>query len=399
MENKGFTKTKTLTTFEQPQIKKAKVHLAYLDGLRGLAALYVVLHHALLQINGASGQSIVENADGEPTLVKLLAFMFRHGRLAVDLFIVISGFCLMLPVTRFNGKLKTSVSEFYFKRARRILPPYFLAMGLSLFLIITIIGAETGTHWDVSIPVSKMDVLTHILLLQDIFSETSLKINHAFWSISVEWRIYFLFPVIVYFWRKIGGISTSALAVISSILLYFALVPLQAVGLSPITISANYLGLFTLGALAADFAFTEQTNLIRIREKLPLKVLLFLAPVAILGINKYGMATYFHGSVVLIDLIMGLFAASLLIAIASGKVNVLNKFLSWKPVVFVGTFAYSLYLIHAPLLQVFSQYVINPLHTGTLHSALLFIFVATPLVTLGSYLFYLVAERPFMKQS
>ena len=183
-------------------------HLDYLDSLRALAALYVIVQHALLHTQLTKMKL--------PWLQQLLVDSFSFGHYAVDLFIVLSGFCLMLPVVKNNGRLRTGALQFFKKRARRILPPYYLAMAASLVLIFAIIGQKTGTHWDESIPVGGKDIFTHLFLIQDLFHDTSSTINHAFWSISVEWRIYFLFPLLVLAWERFGPILTSLFAVIVS---------------------------------------------------------------------------------------------------------------------------------------------------------------------------------------
>jgi peptidoglycan/LPS O-acetylase OafA/YrhL len=116
------------------------------------------------------------------------------AREAVALFIVLSGFCLMLPVVRHGAEIQGGAWQFFKRRARRILPPYYFALAISLLLIWTVIGQKTNTHWDASLPADGKAIWTHLLLLQDVFQDTSARINHVMWSISVEWRIYFLFP-------------------------------------------------------------------------------------------------------------------------------------------------------------------------------------------------------------
>jgi peptidoglycan/LPS O-acetylase OafA/YrhL len=93
---------------------------------------------------------------------------------------VLSGFCLALPVVRGDGFVRGGAVQFFQKRARRILPPYFLALVFSLLLIRLAIGRKTGMHWDNSLPVTEKAVITHLLLIQDLFRDTSAKINHAF---------------------------------------------------------------------------------------------------------------------------------------------------------------------------------------------------------------------------
>ena len=98
----------------------AHQHIAYLDGVRALAALWVMFSHACFITLGSTPAS-----SGLPGL------LVNYGRLAVDVFIVLSGHRLMLPVTR-KGRLAGGTLDFYRRRARRILPPYFAAVILAV---------------------------------------------------------------------------------------------------------------------------------------------------------------------------------------------------------------------------------------------------------------------------
>src|SRR4051812_16368916 len=103
-----------------------RVRLAYLDGLRALAASYVVGFHAVLGFGG-----------GELTgLWRGLRRAFAFGHEAVAVFIVLSGYCLMLPVIRNQQSPSTvALGAFVRRRAFRILPPYFAALAYSLLLM------------------------------------------------------------------------------------------------------------------------------------------------------------------------------------------------------------------------------------------------------------------------
>src|SRR3954471_10178830 len=94
--------------------------LAGLDGLRGLAALFVVVNHIFLR--AFPGYPV----DRAP----FWAAWFIYGRFAVVVFIVLSGFSLALSPARLGWRLD-SVSRFARRRARRILPPYWAALGFS----------------------------------------------------------------------------------------------------------------------------------------------------------------------------------------------------------------------------------------------------------------------------
>src|SRR5689334_14181642 len=106
----------------------AQAHLDYLDGLRALAALFVLFCHAL-----QSPWPYIYSRYPPPALHLFTGWLY-HGHFAVDVFIVLSGFCLMLPVVRGDGTLRGGAKRFFRRRARRILPTYYGALAFSLIL-------------------------------------------------------------------------------------------------------------------------------------------------------------------------------------------------------------------------------------------------------------------------
>ncbi len=362
-----------------------QIHLGYLDGMRALAALFVLIHHSFLQAWPIGYHKFPHG------ITALVLGWLIYGHFAVDAFIVLSGFCLMLPVVRGDGTLRGGAFFFLKKRAHRILPTYYIALGFSLSLIWLFIGQQTGTHWDISVPVTTRGILTHLLLLQDIFPQTATQINHAYWSISVEWKIYFFFPLLVFAWRRFGGLPTTLVTVLLSIVAYKVLKDTRFSGLT-----SQYLGLFTMGLLGATIAFSSQPVWSRWRSKFSwhaVAAALLLVLCAICA--KFGFTNVLY-HIGYVDILTGIAVMSLLVAAAQPGPNRLHRCLSWKPLAFVGTFAYSIYLIHAPLLQVVTQYLCQPLHLEPLATFLVLALLAAPLIVGFSYLFFLVAERPFL---
>lgn len=380
----------------QKNLPAKKVHLRYLDSLRGLAALTVVVHHALLQFDFSGAQLGASQ--------KWLLFAFQNGHYPVNFFIVLSGYCLMLPVLKSNYTLPGGALQFFKKRARRILPPYYFAMLLSLLLIALFVGTKTGTHWDVSIPVTKAGVVTHLLLLQDIFIETGANINHAFWSISVEWRIYFTFPVLLLLWRTVGPGRTVAAVAATVVALLGALKYLHraypSINNTPNGIDPHYLLLFALGMLGADIAFSNNSFAKHWKGWQWGAGLVLLTAAIVASANlpvRYAKVPWQF-----IDVLAGLWGVCLLLVCnavqhsAAGRHETAKAVMSWKPLVAVGTFGYSLYLVHAPLLQVVSQYVLGPLHLPAFTGFVLLATAGPGVIVLFAYVFFQVCERPFM---
>lgn len=344
-------------------------HLQALDGVRGAAAFYVLVHHAWLQAG--------------------LGF-YLFGHFAVGLFITLSGFCLMLPVVQSGGELRGGAKGFFARRARRILPPYYAAVLLSLG-IGYLITQFPGGHPAEILP-SPQSVLAHLLLLQDALPGWLFSVNGALWTISVEWRIYFLFPLIVRGWGYIGAWSTTLVTVFASVALFLLLRETE-LNVAMHGISPQFLGLFVMGTLAAGIAFSSDPKLQKTRESPWVLPLFLVLTLALLVLAKTRPWTVHYT-----DYIVGIWASCLLILVTTRPAGTLARLFSWKPLVFVGTFAYSLYLTHVPLLRVFWLRGVVPLTDSNLKAFLLLLIFAVPLTLLAAYGFFCLCERPLLRR-
>jgi peptidoglycan/LPS O-acetylase OafA/YrhL len=375
------------TSVQPPQ---PRLHLGYIDGMRALAALYVVVGHMRLAVWPAEYRHYPTGIDA------LVTGWTSFGHLSVSAFIVISGFCLALPVAR-TGNLRGGARTFFLRRAKRILPPYYFALALSVALILTLIGERTGNNWDGALPLDLPSVLAHVTLLQDVFYPG--KINGPMWSTAVEWHIYFLFPLMVICWFRFGLLLTTALALVLSAIAYAGLLhtwfgSINAYGVA--AIAPQYVGLFALGALAAHVAFSGKPVYSYIRDRFPwgFFALASFALVVLYLITWGSPSRTFQTPWV--DFFMGIFVIGLLISAARPDAKLLRGILGWKPLAFVGVFSYSIYLIHLPLVQVFWRYVLTPLNLSDSLTYALLVAVGLPLIVAISYAFFLLCERPFM---
>jgi peptidoglycan/LPS O-acetylase OafA/YrhL len=366
---------------------KPRVHIGYLDGLRALAAMFVVLHHSSTQFDLTHAPA---------PFAELLKF-FSYGHYAVDIFIVLSGFCLMLPVALGDGTMRGSAASFFLKRARRILPPYYLALAFSLILIYFFLSHASGTRWDSTLPITKQGVLLHLFLLQDVAG--NFEINYPLWSIPVEWRIYFLFPVLVWAFRRYSPVAVTSVTVIASYIVWIGIdhSPLHRwISTYPSGVSPYYLGLFAMGMLATKAAYSGDRSRAFGRPASAWAAATAVSAFVVFALSAFPLA---HGHSLppqVMSLFVGLFSMILLIWVSISPRSWAGRLFAWRPLVFLGTFAYSLYLTHAPLVQLFWQYVIHPLHLSDLAGFAMAIFVGAPLITGVAYLFHLACERPFM---
>jgi peptidoglycan/LPS O-acetylase OafA/YrhL len=366
-----------------PPARAEPGHLAHLDGLRAIAALYVALTHVVLIAAPVHHGTRTEG--GRPAWLP-------PGHYAVAVFIVLSGFCLTLPIVRSGGVLPGGARSFYRRRARRILPPYYGALLLTLVLVWTLVGDETGTFWDFSVPVTAAGYLGNLLLVQDVVGYWQVSV--PFWSIAVECQIYLLLPLLVLCWRRYGAQRTVITTVYAS---YVVLVATYvAGGIGPFFVpglTAHFVGLFALGMAAAWLASSDREAWAAKRQRLPWTALALSCGGAalVLTIAAGGLV---DALAPFIELPIGLGVMCLLVATA--RAGRLRRALALRPLVFVGTFSYSLYLIHAPLLQAEWQYALRPLDLGAPFTLALLGLVGLPLTVGAAYAFFLVCERPFM---
>lgn len=69
-----------------------------------------------------------------------------------------------------------------------------------------------------------------------------------------------------------------------------------------------------------------------------------------------------------------------------------------RPAVLLGTFSYSLYLVHAPVLAL-CQSALRPLALSPTVDLILMLLIGVPVALLVSYLFHLAFERPFLSRA
>ncbi|HEX8983751.1 MAG TPA: acyltransferase [Ktedonobacterales bacterium] len=366
-------------------VYRSPQRLGYVDSLRALAALYVVVCHCALEIwpttnfpNGFLG-----------IMLTYLSF----GHLAVSVFIVLSGFSLMLPVARNGYHLPWGIWGFYVRRAHRILPPYYLAMGLSLLLIWLFIGHKTGTHWDVSLPVTGRSIIQHLLLVQDLSPTDYATINHVFWSIAMECQIYLLFPLLILLWWRYPPLFSGLITIGVSLALVIGLTYTwvgRLPGYTGYSFVPQYIGLFGMGMFAASI-YTKQTpRWTRWRDRYLWEGVTIVGAAAVLW-------RFTSGQVLIPDLLVGVTTVGVLLAAARpGRINPIRATLEWRPLVWVGGIAYSIYLIHAPLIQLLWQYGLRPLGLSAVHTYLALLLVGVPLIVAASWLFWWWGERPFL---
>lgn len=365
---------------DAPQGPRPPARFLFLDGMRGLSALFVVLHHAAFEVpRGALTHA--------PTVAT--RFLFEYGHRSVAIFIVLSGFSLMLPVVRSaDGDLRGGILGYLKRRARRILPPYYAALFLALAMIacLPILRSPAGVRWDVALPALDAEViLSHVFLLHNLRPDWAYRIDPPLWSVATEWQIYFVFPLLLGVWRRYGISVTIAAGFLAGYLVH-----LYDHVVADVTCSW-YIGLFAIG-MAAALAIEPRHNRAARWGDVSLG---FLA----VGAVVFAVAA---PPMMVSDTLAGIAIAGLITycvrrsSDVSGRPRVL-QLLESPQAVWLGRISYSLYLIHFPLLSLASG-IFRGWGIGPATRLTLLLTAASPACVGVAYLFSLAFERPFLNE-
>jgi peptidoglycan/LPS O-acetylase OafA/YrhL len=177
-------------------------HLAVVNGLRGWAIVAVMYHHiagAVLTPSGFASRDLRGHLFSPYALVS-------HGWLGVNLFFVLSGFVLMLPFARGERSMASlrDAMGYYGKRARRLLPLYYLVILLAMFLR-PLHKLSSPDFWH-----DALRYLTFTFTFKRRLFFTWY--NPVLWSLAVEVWFSIVFPLLVVAWRRFGlGVLAVAL--------------------------------------------------------------------------------------------------------------------------------------------------------------------------------------------
>lgn len=279
--------------------------------LRGIAIVLVLLFHARLGI-------------------------FQAGYLGVDVFFVISGFLITSLVSKRVVAQTFSFSEFYLRRAKRLLPaayvtflvvaflsPYFLMSRELRDLYTQLVGAITLTG-------------NIALWRQTGYFEGSAELKPLLhvWSLAIEEQYYLLMPALLYFvpsrfWRPgvllvfFGSLAACLVLGPSKPSATFYLLPTRAWEL-------------TIGSLGALFVPDHRTTtLVR-----------WLFWPSLLGVTIVPALTIPNGPPGLVTI--SVCAATLVIIMR--RHPIFEQTPLWWPLVGLGNISYSLYLAHWPII-------------------------------------------------
>ena len=134
-------------------------------------------------------------------------FLLRHGHAAVAVFVVLSGYCLMLPVAR-DPEVVWPGPAFVLRAAGAAYPARVLCgvgprpVAVRSDPAIRAVGRCPRPSRFLGAPVAAAGVLvSHVLLIHNLSMKWIFQLAPPFWTVATEGQIYLLFPVMVVLWR------------------------------------------------------------------------------------------------------------------------------------------------------------------------------------------------------
>ena len=340
--------------------------LDYVDALRGLAILGIIMVHSA-QYGSLHLPRVFENVIGE-------------GARGVQLFFLVSAFTLFFSFKNRAGKELNPVKNFFIRRFFRIAPMYYL--GIFYFLL--------QDHLAGNMQVSGFNIASNFFFLHGLSPYWIASLVHGGWSISVEMTFYLMLP---FLFSRIKNIQQAfnfflLSIVVNAILNYFLFkYPMLSSDLIwsefLFLYFPNQLPVFALGILMYFLIAEEEFSFAGISAKsLFIFCALFLADLAM-------KESFFFPRHILFGV------AFLILGISLSKykpVFIIN------PVVnYIGKISFSMYLVHFAVLYWLKHFDwIEYFNHGILNYATRFTLVTLLTILIASVFYYLI-EIPFQK--
>lgn len=349
-----------------------KARLLTLDGLRGIAALWVLAGHSL-NLSGAWIPII-----GRPLL-------------AVDLFMMLSGALMLYQADRRQDAEPMEQTRtwlrFWIRRFFRIAPLFYLVFVVAM-MFAPLVGEARELIWETRGIVgdseryddrSLTNIVLHLSFLFAFLPGYAERSPLPDWSIGLEMQFYFFFPLIFLACRRIGlawaGIALTAFAAA------FCLVFWDFVAAFPQpAFLALKLPIFLAGMLLMRARATRSWLLFA------LAILLVAVPVGPMG----------HWSETVVRVMLALTLGLTLQPGFAGPLaklvgDMLELLFANRVSRFLGDISYGVYLIHLPVLVVVVSLLLEltPMDRAFAAAA-----VTTPIVFALAYLCFRLVEKP-----
>jgi peptidoglycan/LPS O-acetylase OafA/YrhL len=364
--------------------------LRSIDALRGIAALGVVLYHAI----DRSEKVLPTNLLRYP--MKLIQFGSSFGYVGVFLFFVISGFCIHLQWCRSRSVQQeptVAFGKFWRRRIRRLYPPYLITLVLFLSLTALTVGISETRFF-------LYDLVMHLLMLHNLDPKTCYSINGVFWTLAIEEQLYLAYFVLLFLRRRWGWPVTLTVCLLARAawMTFSHLVWLKTgIGVPVPEAAASHWFTWALGAIAVEawFGFVKLPNWTR-DLKLGMVLIAAASAMAYFGSSIPKDTIWHTSSWFLQHPLWGIgFFIVVNRAVCAEERWIRELKLPWLISIFatLGVFSYSIYLTHELTIMQSWRWT-NPA-AWQMQNVFL---ITIPATILFAWIFFWFCERPFMSR-
>jgi Predicted acyltransferases len=297
-----------------------------LDGLRGCAALFVLLFHFTMQLGDASGL---------PTTALKTVFLF--GWSGVDLFFVLSGFLITGLLLGAKGS-SNYFRVFYARRMLRILPLYYFALFL-LFTVPVVIRLPATAGFATPL----RDQLWFWFYLQNyhFLGPRFAGLSGPLWSLAIEEQFYLVWPFVVFVLPRKRALWVCAGLVLVS-LVYRIVARMVVPHLDTYNVTQARLDGLSIGSAIALIAAGPH-GLKPLKKYLPAAAGISLIAIAIAGFDIRG--PHRPAFPILFFAVAVFYGCLLIVAVEPGYQRA-AAILESRVLRFFGRYSYALYVVH-----------------------------------------------------
>ncbi|HKO51792.1 MAG TPA: acyltransferase [Polyangiaceae bacterium] len=322
----------------QPRLR----HVDQLDGLRGLAIVFVMLFHmnAVPPVGRAA---------------RLWSWLCGNGGLGVDIFFVLSGF-LITGILLDALQRPHYFRNFYARRVLRIFPLYYAVLIFAFLILPQLVpwsvlryeqvNREAIWYW---LHLSNFSIARRGAFIHPIVDVS--------WSLAIEEQFYLLWPTVVWCvsvprlrWLCIGLIALS----------FASRAWLTAVHVAPVAIYTLTFCRFDGLAIGALIALTVRDRLPSAIRALMLRGLLATSPLGLIILLPLDGPLANAVKVASVYLFVSALTGCVILTVLSTPNALLIRPLKWSVLRVFGRYSYALYLFHYPISGAIRDFVLKP---------------------------------------
>jgi peptidoglycan/LPS O-acetylase OafA/YrhL len=341
-----------------------QVRLHYLDALRGVAAMSVVLFHYMLDM---VDQKVVGGI--EAGFAAIIGDTLDLGKFGVALFFLISGYIIPNSL----GSTGDRIGRFCVSRFFRLYPLYWIAVAAGVFL--------PRPHTDITFTSSA--ILSNLTMLQGYMGWPD--IVGTAWTLQIELTFYGFCVVLAALHRLT---SPRTCAIISAGFICMALIMAIARNLLVLKLPLALpiaLSLMFFGTLWRQAHLVKLPGAKRLSAGLLILIVIFIVPVSVIGYNHdFGYHEHWNS-----------YVACYLLALFTFVACTTRLPITWRPVVWLGEISYSLYLLH-PLISS-AAYRMGFVAPALGLDPLVYVTLLGGIAVACSWMTYRLIEQPFVK--